>query len=78
LLSYGNSKIDENMAIHWNPMFMNVCCKFPQEANNRWGPSTVKYVKKVVLKKINFKNNLFSTLTLKKILKTYLNCIMKS
>jgi hypothetical protein len=42
------------------------------------GPSMVKYAKKVVLKKFNFKNSLFSTLTLKKILKTYLNCILKS
>jgi hypothetical protein len=33
---------------------------------------------KVVLKEINFKNSLFSTLTLKKILKNYLNCILKS
>jgi hypothetical protein len=29
------------------------------------GPSIVKYAKKVVLKKINLKNSLFSTLTLK-------------
>jgi hypothetical protein len=33
------------------------------------GPSMIKYAKKVVFKKINFTNNIFSTLTLKKILK---------
>jgi len=38
----------------------------------------VKYAKKGILKKINFKKNIFSTLTFKKILKTYLNCILKS
>jgi hypothetical protein len=42
------------------------------------GPSIIKYAKKVVLKNINFKNNLISTLTFKNILKTYLNCILKS
>jgi hypothetical protein len=42
------------------------------------GPSMVKYAKKVNLKKFNFKNSLFSTITLKNILKTYLNCILKS
>jgi len=42
------------------------------------GPSMVKYAKKVVLKKKKIKNSLFSTLTLKKISKTYLNCILKS
>jgi hypothetical protein len=47
-----NSKIDENMAIHWNSLMMNVCCKFPQEANNRWGPDMVKYAKKSNPKKI--------------------------
>jgi hypothetical protein len=42
------------------------------------GPSMVKYAKKVVLKNNLKKKSLFSTLTLKKILKTYLNCILKS
>jgi hypothetical protein len=39
--------------------------------------SIIKYAKKVVLKKFNFKKNVFSTLTFKKIFKTYLNCILK-
>jgi hypothetical protein len=42
------------------------------------GSSMVKYDKKVILKKINFKVSAFATLTLKKILKTYSNCILKS
>ncbi len=42
------------------------------------GPSMVKYVKKIVLKNFNFKNSFFSTVTFKKILKTYLNCILTS
>ncbi len=40
-------------------------------------PNMVKYAKKLILKKYNFKI-LFSTLTLKKILKTYLNYILRS
>jgi len=41
-------------------------------------PSMIKYAKKVVLRKFNFKNSFFSTFTFKKILKTYLNYILKS
>jgi hypothetical protein len=36
------------------------------------GPSTIKYAKKLVLRQFNFKTSIFSTLTFKKILKTYL------
>jgi hypothetical protein len=35
-------------------------------------PSMIKYAKIVILRQFNFKNSLFSTLTFKKILKTYL------
>jgi hypothetical protein len=41
------------------------------------GSSLIKYAKKVVLRK-KFKNKLFSTLTFKNILKTYINFILKS
>lgn len=42
------------------------------------GPSMIKYAKKLVLKQFNFKNSFFSTLTFKKILKTYFSCILTS
>jgi hypothetical protein len=38
----------------------------------------IKHAKKIVIKNFYFKNNLFSTLTLKNIFKTYLNFILKS
>jgi hypothetical protein len=38
----------------------------------------IKYAKKVVIRKLNFKINLFSTLTFKKVSKEYLTCILKS
>jgi hypothetical protein len=41
------------------------------------GSSTIKYAKKVVLKKINSKNIIFN-INIKKILETYLNCILNS
>jgi hypothetical protein len=49
------------------------CEEFPKVANINYlsmGPNMIKYVKKVVVKKRKIKNSLFSTLTLKKILKT--------
>jgi hypothetical protein len=42
------------------------------------GPSMIKYAKKVVIRKLNFKNTIFSTLTFKKVLKKYLTFILKS
>jgi hypothetical protein len=36
------------------------------------GPNMIKYAKKFVLRQFSFKNSFFSTLTFKKILKTYL------
>jgi hypothetical protein len=49
------------------------CEEFPKVADINYllmGPSMIKYAKKVVVKKKKIKNSLFSTLTLKKILKT--------
>jgi hypothetical protein len=59
---------------------LTITIKFEDEFENKIqeGSSMVKYAKKVVLKTFYFKKNLFSTLTLKKILKTYLNWILKS
>ncbi len=66
----------------WNVMFV---LKLKRKTRFWWlsgiilqGPSMIEYAQKTILKKINFKNSIFSTLTLKKILKTYLNCILKS
>jgi hypothetical protein len=64
-----NSKIDENMAIHWNPMFMNVCCKFPQEANNRWGSKHGKVCQKNSPKKSKFQKQSLLYINIKKDIK---------
>jgi hypothetical protein len=42
------------------------------------GPSMIKYAKKVIIRKLNLKNSLFSTLTFKKVLKIHLTFILKS
>jgi hypothetical protein len=54
----------------------HLCSKIEKRTRFWWlnrillkGPSMIKYAKTIVFKKINFINNIFSTLTLKKILK---------
>ncbi len=59
-----------------DPKFLNQILNFICKSLE--GLCVIKYAKKVVLRKFNFKSNLFSTFTFNNIFQNYLSCILKS